>query len=129
MNRQQSTGLSLREAIVVAGSSRFRPILLTSLTTFAGLTPLLLERSMQAQFLIPMATSLAFGVVFATLVTLLLLPATILIMEDCRTLLSRRRATRLRPVLTGLGRAGADLAAEESDPAQARVGGGGGGGH
>ena len=67
-------------------------ILLTSLTTFAGLTPLMLERSMQAQFLIPMAVSLAFGVMFATVVTLLVLPCGYLVLEDLRDLLQRRRS-------------------------------------
>ena len=61
----------LREIIRIAGIARFRPVLLTSLTTFAGLTPILLERSLQAQFLIPMAISLGFGVLFATAVTLI----------------------------------------------------------
>lgn len=64
--------------------ARFRPILLTSLTTFAGLTPLLLEKSMQAQFIIPMATSLAFGVLFATSISLILVPASYLILEDLK---------------------------------------------
>ena len=67
-----------------AGSLRFRAIALTSLTTFAGLTPIMLERSLQAQFLIPMATSLAFGVLFATAATLLLIPAHYMILEDLR---------------------------------------------
>ena len=61
---------------------RFRAIILTSLTTFAGLSPMLMEKSLQAQFLIPMAVSLGFGVLFATLVTLLLIPCGYLIMED-----------------------------------------------
>ena len=82
INRAYRSGIPLREAIRSAGVARFRPILLTSLTTFAGLTPLLLERSLQAQFLIPMAVSLAFGVMFSTLVTLLLVPAGYMILED-----------------------------------------------
>lgn len=69
--------------------SRFRPILLTSLTTFAGLTPLMLEQSVQAQFLVPMAISLAFGVAFATFVTLGLVPSLYLILEDLRALPGR----------------------------------------
>ena len=64
-----------------AGPRRFRPIFLTSLTTFVGLIPLLLEKSAQAQFMIPMAVSLAFGVVFATVITLLLVPVSYLILE------------------------------------------------
>ena len=65
-----------------AGTARFRAILLTSLTTFAGLSPLLLEESVQAQFLIPMGISLAFGVIFATLISLVLVPVSCLILED-----------------------------------------------
>ena len=64
--------------------ARFRPILLTSLTTFAGLSPILFERNMGAQFLVPMATSLAFGVAFATAISLFLLPAGYMILEDLR---------------------------------------------
>ncbi|MGA1779111.1 MAG: hypothetical protein ACO4CW_02065, partial [Planctomycetota bacterium] len=59
-----------------------RPILLTSLTTFAGLTPLLLERSLQAKFMVPMAVSLGFGVLFATFISLILVPVTYRILED-----------------------------------------------
>ncbi|TNF71099.1 MAG: efflux RND transporter permease subunit [Acidobacteria bacterium] len=84
INRSFRQGVPLTEAIRTAGSSRFRPILLTSLTTFAGLTPLLLERSMQARFLIPMAVSLAFGVLFATFITLILVPSLYAIQEDIR---------------------------------------------
>ena len=82
VNRQRRAGVPLRESILTAGSARFRPIFLTSVTTFAGLTPLLLETSLQAQFLIPMAISLAFGVVFASPVILLLVPCTYMILED-----------------------------------------------
>jgi multidrug efflux pump subunit AcrB len=75
VNRARSEGTSLREAVVQSGVQRFRPVLLTSLTTFFGLVPILLERSLQAQFIIPMATSLAFGILFATVITLFLIPA------------------------------------------------------
>ncbi len=92
VNTHRDRGGSIAEAVVAAGVGRFRPILLTSLTTFAGLTPLMLERSMQAQFLIPMAVSLAFGVMFATVVTLLVLPCGYLVLEDLRTVGRRRRA-------------------------------------
>ena len=71
---------------------RFRPIFLTSVTTFAGLMPLMLEQSFQAQFLIPMAVSLAFGVIFATPVTLLIVPSLYLILDDLRGLPARLRA-------------------------------------
>jgi len=92
VNAHRDRGGSVAAAVVEAGVGRFRPILLTSLTTFAGLTPLMLERSMQAQFLIPMAVSLAFGVMFATVVTLLVLPCGYLVLEDLRTVGRRRRA-------------------------------------
>ena len=72
----------LQRAIREAGAIRFRPILLTSLTTFVGLTPLMLDRSMEAMFLVPMAVSLAFGVLFATFITLLLVPTLYLILDD-----------------------------------------------
>ena len=75
-------------AVREAGRKRFRPILLTSLTTFAGLSPLLSETSVQAQFLIPMAISLAFGVLFATPVTLLLVPSLYLAMTDVKQAVS-----------------------------------------
>ena len=75
INRRREQGRALAEAVREAGVARFRPILLTSLTTFVGLFPLMLETSMQAQFLIPMAISLAFGVLFATFITLVLVPA------------------------------------------------------
>ncbi len=70
------------QAVARAGVLRFRAILLTSITTFAGLTPMLLERSVQARFLIPMAISLGFGVMFATLITLLLIPCGYLVLND-----------------------------------------------
>jgi multidrug efflux pump subunit AcrB len=84
VNREVAGGKPLKDAIRTAGVARFRPILLTSITTFAGLTPLLLERSMQAQFLIPMAISLAFGVIFATSITLILVPSSYHILEDAK---------------------------------------------
>lgn len=82
VNRRRAEGRSIGESARLAGADRFRPILLTSLTTFAGLTPLIMEKSVQAQFLIPMAISLAYGVMFATLITLILVPAGYLILED-----------------------------------------------
>jgi len=81
-HRKETRGL--KRAVLDAGLVRFRPILLTSLTTAAGITPLMLERSVQAQFLIPMAVSLAFGVLFATFITLGLVPALYMILEDIR---------------------------------------------
>ncbi|MDJ0865174.1 MAG: efflux RND transporter permease subunit [Myxococcota bacterium] len=86
VNGRRERGLRLHSAVVESGIARFRPIVLTSLTTFAGLTPLMLERSVQAQFLIPMAISLAFGVLFATTITLLVVPCGYLVLEDLRGL-------------------------------------------
>ena len=74
INRRIAEGVPTITAAVEAGSVRFRPILLTSLTTFCGLIPIVLERSMHAQMVIPMAVSLAFGIVFATVITLFLIP-------------------------------------------------------
>ena len=87
INRERRRGGSLLAAVQEAGAARFRPILLTSITTFAGLAPLLLERSTQADFLKPMAISLAFGVLFATFVTLVLVPAAYLALDDVQRLL------------------------------------------
>ena len=89
INQERKEGMPLRQAIIESGAARFRPIILTSLTTFAGLLPLLFETSLQAQFLIPMATSLSFGVLFATAMTLLLVPAFYGILEDIRELALR----------------------------------------
>ncbi len=80
------------DALVVAGTSRFRPIMLTTLTTFFGLAPLLLETSIQARFLIPMAISLAFGILFATVITLILIPVFSMILEDMHLLFSPQSA-------------------------------------
>jgi multidrug efflux pump subunit AcrB len=82
INRRTKEGVPLNQAIQDAGISRFRPILLTSLTTFVGLSPLLVETSIQAQYLIPMAISLAYGVLFATFITLFLVPCSLTIIED-----------------------------------------------
>ncbi len=89
VNDFQGEGKSLDEAVRLAGVDRFRAILLTSLTTFFGLAPLLLEKEVQAQFLKPMAASLAFGIVFATVITLFLLPMLFLIINDIRKGLRR----------------------------------------
>ena len=86
VNRVRRKGKSLLDAVMDAGQRRFRPILLTSLTTFFGLMPMILETSVQAQFLVPMAISLAFGILFATGITLLLIPCLYLALEDVRQL-------------------------------------------
>ena len=84
-NKKIKQGIPTPQAIRMSGERRFRPILLTSLTTFAGLTPLIFEKSTQAQFLIPMAVSLGFGILFATLLTLVLIPTFYLILEDIKS--------------------------------------------
>jgi multidrug efflux pump subunit AcrB len=91
-NRIRSQGQEAHNAITAGAALRFRAIILTSLTTFAGLTPMLLERSLQAQFLIPMAVSLAFGVLFATGITLLLVPCGYMILDDVHNLVASLRA-------------------------------------
>jgi multidrug efflux pump subunit AcrB len=82
VNKAVKDGIDKRSAVLQAGSRRFRAILLTSLTTFLGLAPMLLEQSAQAKFMIPMALSLACGIVFATVITLLLVPCLYLILDD-----------------------------------------------
>ena len=86
---KRDDGKTSLEAALAAGPRRFRPILLTSITTFVGLFPLLIEKSVQAQFLIPMAISLAYGVLFATLITLILVPTSYLIIEDIKDFFGR----------------------------------------
>ena len=76
--------MGVKDAVLKAGVARFRPVMLTSLTTFMGLIPLLFEQSTQAQFLIPMAVSLGFGVLFATFITMLLVPVNYMLLENGR---------------------------------------------
>ena len=82
INQLRAAGHGVMDALLQAGEDRFRPIILTSLTTFIGLLPIMAETSVQAQFLIPMVTSLAFGVLFATGVTLVLVPCLYLLGEQ-----------------------------------------------
>ncbi len=84
INRERKSGIGLTRVVRDCATRRFRPIMLTTLTTFFGLVPMMLERSLQARFLIPMAISLAFGVAFATLITLFLVPSLYMILEDIR---------------------------------------------
>lgn len=86
-NRKQRQGQPHREAIHKAGIRRFRPVILTSVTTFMGLAPMIFETSIQARFLIPMAISLGFGILFATAIALLLVPALYLAVEDGKAFL------------------------------------------
>ncbi|MFH1573831.1 MAG: efflux RND transporter permease subunit, partial [Acidobacteriota bacterium] len=84
INRAAASGMSAYDAVVYGGRARFRAIILTSATTVAGLAPLLIERSLQAQFLIPMAISLAFGLMAATVLTLLITPCLYLALADIK---------------------------------------------
>tara|TARA_B100001540_G_scaffold281000_1_gene270757 strand:- start:1626 stop:4766 length:3141 start_codon:yes stop_codon:yes gene_type:complete len=84
VNKAVAAGSERISAVVEGGTRRFRAILLTSLTTFFGLVPMLMEDSLQAQEMIPMAISLAYGIVFATVITLLLIPSLYMIIEDFR---------------------------------------------
>ncbi|HSN54425.1 MAG TPA: efflux RND transporter permease subunit [Candidatus Sulfomarinibacteraceae bacterium] len=108
INRERAAGATLDEAIRDSGERRFRPIMLTTATTFLGLTPMIFETSMQARFLIPMAVSLGYGIVFATAITLILVPTLYRILEDLRVLfgLAEREAG-------GSGQIQEDWAAEE----------------
>jgi multidrug efflux pump subunit AcrB len=92
VNRECERGHSLTEAALNAGLRRFRPILLTSVTTFVGIMPMIFETDMQARFLIPMAVSLGFGILFSTVITLILVPLIYLIGADLRQLLRRPAA-------------------------------------
>ncbi len=85
-NRRRGENMKVKEALLDAGVKRFRPIMLTTLTTFGGLAPMIFETSRQARFLIPMALSLGYGLLFATLITLILVPALYFIMEDVKAL-------------------------------------------
>ena len=108
--RARPSDAGVAQAIREAGSRRFRPILLTSLTTFVGLGPMMLDRSLQASLFVPMAVSLAFGVLFATLVTLFLVPTAYLILDDVQRLPTRLSAS----FAPGAGRA--PLAPNRSRP-------------
>lgn len=87
VNKYVEARMGLLDAVIKSGKDRFRPIFLTSLTTFLGLMPMIFEKSFQAKFLIPMAISLAFGVIFATIITLLLIPSTLIVLQDIKKLL------------------------------------------
>ncbi len=87
-NENRKQDIPYREAIIEACTGRIRPVLLTSLTTFAGLAPLLSETSTQAQFIIPAAASLGYGILFATVITLIIIPAMLMIQYDVKMLFS-----------------------------------------
>jgi len=84
INRERVSGIGLTQVLRDCATRRFRPIMLTTLTTFCGLLPMITEKSLQARFLIPMAISLAFGVMFATCITLILVPSLYMILEDIK---------------------------------------------
>ncbi|NKF51422.1 efflux RND transporter permease subunit [Shewanella sp. WXL01] len=89
VNRARAQGESIKKAAIDSGCFRFRAIILTSLTTFVGLAPILMEQSLQAQIVIPMAASLAFGILFSTVVTLVLVPVLYIILDDTKHMLNR----------------------------------------
>ena len=97
INQRRAAGDSLLKAVVDSGARRFRPILLTSLTTFAGLLPLILDDSIQNAMLVPMAVSLGFGLLFATFITLYLIPTAYLVMEEAFGTLKRGWSWYRRP--------------------------------
>jgi multidrug efflux pump subunit AcrB len=101
INERREEGQPVRDVVRAAGPARFRAIFLTSSTTFIGLVPIVTERSLQAQFLVPMAISLGFGSVAATFISLILVPCLYLIVEDVRDW----RASR-RDVAVGVSTAG-----------------------
>lgn len=82
VNQRRAQGYSIKEAVIEAGTARFRAITLTSITTFAGVLPILFETSLQAAFVVPMAAALGFAVMYATLVTLILVPCLYMVLQD-----------------------------------------------
>lgn len=96
INRIRAQGESTYDAVIAGAKRRFRPVLLTSLTTFFGLAPMIFETSIQARFLIPMAISLGFGVLFVTVIALVLVPCAYLVVDDIKALFSRRSAVASR---------------------------------
>ncbi|PKH09066.1 efflux RND transporter permease subunit [Moritella sp. Urea-trap-13] len=97
INKQRADGVPLQEAVRNSGVARFRAVMLTSITTFVGLMPLLFETSIQAQFLIPMAISLGFGIIFATVITLFIVPINYLLLEDFGRLVTWLKRLYHRP--------------------------------
>lgn len=95
INKAKASGTKVLDAVMEAGQRRFRAILLTSLTTFIGLTPIMLETSLQAKIVIPMAVSLAFGVLFATVITLIMIPCLYMMGDDIEQWRERRKQLKL----------------------------------
>ena len=107
VNRYRAQGVSLLESVIRGSARRLRPILLTSLTTFFGLAPMILEQSSAARFLVPMAISLGFGALFVTVIALLIVPALYMIVEDVRGLVGSRSKVVGSTATTAIGQAGA----------------------
>ncbi|MGE6460437.1 efflux RND transporter permease subunit [Pseudoalteromonas tetraodonis] len=91
VNKARAEGVAIKQAVMQAGARRFRAILLTSITTFIGVMPIIMETSLQAKIVIPMAVSLAFGVLFATVITLILIPCQYVALEDSKRLIRKWR--------------------------------------
>ncbi|MDA0129305.1 efflux RND transporter permease subunit [Vibrio sp. MarTm2] len=102
VNKVRSEGVAIKQAAIEAGCARFRAITLTSITTFVGVLPIMFESSLQAKFVIPMAVALGFAVLFATLLTLILVPCLYLMLEDIKNVFRRikRLFSRKQPALT-----------------------------
>ncbi|MGY0627182.1 MAG: efflux RND transporter permease subunit, partial [Paraglaciecola chathamensis] len=96
VNQQRAMGIRIKDAVINAGCARFRAITLTSITTFAGVLPIMFETNLQARFVIPMAVALGFAVMYATMVTLVLVPCLYLILEDIKNI--------FRAIFTAIGR-------------------------
>jgi multidrug efflux pump subunit AcrB len=111
INERRASGMDPSEAIVDGAKSRFRPIILTSMTTFLGVAPLVFEQSVQAQFLVPMAAALGFGILFATGVLMLVVPALTAIQIQVVTWL-KGGGEENRPEPTTVGAAAAEMAAD-----------------
>ncbi len=101
-NRQRTKGMNAYQAVLSAGVRRFRPIILTTVTTFGGLAPMIFETSRQARFMIPMALSLGYGILFATGITLLIIPSLYLILDDVQRLIGWSSRTPGQETAQGL---------------------------
>jgi multidrug efflux pump subunit AcrB len=122
INRAVRNGADINQAVVESGKDRFRPVLLTSVTTIAGLFPLLLERSFQAQFLIPMAVSICFGLLAATVLTLLYVPALYLIVQDVIHLFSRgKRVGEVGEQIAEVGSGKSEVGKRNADVGNKRI--------
>ncbi len=93
VNKEREKGLDVKQAVINAGKVRFRPIMLTSVTTFVGVLPLILERSLQAQFLIPIAASLGFGILFATFIIMIIVPALVIMEAKAESVIKGWKST------------------------------------